>query len=302
MHNIKTNFVKYYEIIKENLHGIVNEDFNKYKYRHVPKMNDCEVLALAFTAHSLGIDSENLLFSKLKTEYKDDFPNLIDRTNFNRRRKGLESLMKLFNTLLSNKIDVKSESIIIDSMPLPICQNARIRRSKICKETAEYHPARGYSAVSKSYLFGYKLHLLVNSNGVYASHTITPANVHDIKGLQRVDLQNQTGKVLVGDKAYFSQTVQTDLFQSHTITLKTPQKSNMKHIGVFTDKLRISRKRIETLFSQLCDQFMIKRNYAKTFIGFKVRIETTLASVGIMQWLNFKANRPLNRLKTALQT
>jgi len=25
------------------------------------------------------------------------------------------------------------------------------------------------------------------------------------------------------------------------------------------------RKRIETLFSQLCDQFMIRRNYAKSF-------------------------------------
>jgi len=26
------------------------------------------------------------------------------------------------------------------------------------------------------------------------------------------------------------------------------------------------KKRIETLFSQLCDQFMIRRNYTKTFI------------------------------------
>jgi len=26
------------------------------------------------------------------------------------------------------------------------------------------------------------------------------------------------------------------------------------------------KKRIETLFSQLCSQFMIRRNYAKTFI------------------------------------
>lgn len=34
---------------------------------------------------------------------------------------------------------------------------------------------------------------------------------------------------------------------------------------------RKSRKRIETLFSQLCDQFMIRRNYAKSFDGFKNR-------------------------------
>jgi len=31
-----------------------------------------------------------------------------------------------------------------------------------------------------------------------------------------------------------------------------------------------SRKRIEALFSQLCDQFMIRRSYAKTFEGVKI--------------------------------
>ena len=35
---------------------------------------------------------------------------------------------------------------------------------------------------------------------------------------------------------------------------------------------RNKRKIIETLFSLLCDQFMIRRNYAKTFKGFKTRI------------------------------
>ena len=33
---------------------------------------------------------------------------------------------------------------------------------------------------------------------------------------------------------------------------------------------RKSRKRIETLFSQLCDQFKIRNNYAKSFEGLKL--------------------------------
>jgi len=32
---------------------------------------------------------------------------------------------------------------------------------------------------------------------------------------------------------------------------------------------RKKRKRIETLFSQLCNQFKIRKNYAKSFEGFK---------------------------------
>ncbi len=33
---------------------------------------------------------------------------------------------------------------------------------------------------------------------------------------------------------------------------------------------RKSGKRIETLFSQLCDQFIIRRNYTKTFDGYRI--------------------------------
>ena len=36
--------------------------------------------------------------------------------------------------------------------------------------------------------------------------------------------------------------------------------------------LRKTKKRIEMLFSQLCDQFLIRRNNAKSFDGYKNRI------------------------------
>ncbi|PWJ92225.1 hypothetical protein BC749_11720 [Flavobacterium araucananum] len=55
--------------------------------------------------------------------------------------------------------------------------------------------------------------------------------------------------------------------------------------------LRKSRKRIETLFSQLCDQFMIRRNYAKSFLGFKTRI---LSKINTIRKLSFFKNRLQN--------
>ena len=58
------------------------------------------------------------------------------------------------------------------------------------------------------------------------------------------------------------------------------------------------RKRIETLFSQLCDQFMIRRNYAKSFQGFKTRILSKLTSLTIIQFINkFVFDRNINNLK-----
>ncbi|EOR96041.1 hypothetical protein ADIARSV_0774 [Arcticibacter svalbardensis MN12-7] len=49
-------------------------DGNFFKYRHLSKLSDIEMVALSITSKTLWIDSENLLFSKSRTEYQEDFP------------------------------------------------------------------------------------------------------------------------------------------------------------------------------------------------------------------------------------
>ncbi len=61
-----------------------------------------------------------------------------------------------------------------------------------------------------------------------------------------------------------------------------------------------NRKRIETLFSQLCDQFMLKRNYAKSVAGLTLRILNKIAAVTCLQFINKQNNKLLNHLKYAL--
>ena len=60
------------------------------------------------------------------------------------------------------------------------------------------------------------------------------------------------------------------------------------------------RKRIETLFSQLCDQFLIRRNYAKSFDGFKNRVLSKIMALTIIQLINKLNNRNINNLKTVI--
>jgi hypothetical protein len=52
-------------------------------------MADLKVIALSCTMEALGIDSENLLWSKIRTEYPKWSQSLICRTRFNRRRRML---------------------------------------------------------------------------------------------------------------------------------------------------------------------------------------------------------------------
>lgn len=75
--------------------------------------------------------------------------------------------------------------------------------------------------------------------------------------------------MVLGDRGYLSESIQLDLFQTVNVKLETPKRMNQKN---YKPQPYIFRKRIETLFSQLCDQFMIRRNYAKSFQGFKTQI------------------------------
>jgi len=99
-------------------------------------------------------------------------------------------------------------------------------------------------------------------------------------------------------RGYLSLTQQLDLFETANIVLETPMRMNQKNYKKQTYIFRKSRKRIETLFSQLCDQFMIRRNYAKSFQGFKTRILAKITALTLVQYINkFIFGRPINNVK-----
>ena len=300
MHNLKTNFDKFFGITKSFFSNRINDFDNFQDYIRNPKMSDCEIIALNLTAESIGIDSENYFFGKLKSDHAKDFPNLIDRCNYNRRRKRLYPFLADLNKGLAALLNEGEDTYIVDSIPVPVCQIAREKRSKICRENFETAPDKGYSAVSKAYYFGYKLHLVTSVSGVFASMDMSKASVHDVHFLSDIKQSLLNNCRLIGDKGYISKEYQLDLFSSCNIRLETPTRNNQKDKEPFAYVFKKSRKRIETLFSQLCDQFMLKRNYAKTNLGISIRLLSKITAVTVLQYMNHLNNKPLNRLKYAL--
>jgi hypothetical protein len=106
--------------------------------------------------------------------------------------------------------------------------------------------------------------------------------------------------VLVGGKGYLSGQYQHDLFDAAAIRLETPKRRNQLGFAPFSPVLRKARKRIEALFSQLCDQFMIRRNYAKSFQGFSTRILSKVTALALIQWLNQRNGNKMNNLKIVI--
>ena len=201
---------------------------------------------------------------------------------------------------IDSKFNEMETTFIVDSMPLEICKNARANRSKICKENEFSFPSKGYCASQSSYYYGYKLHAVCSVSGVFQSFDISTASIHDIHFLQ--DIKHQMNNcTLIGDRGYLSTQVQTDLFNYANIKLDTPMRNNQKNYQKQKYIFRKSRKRIETLFSQLCDQFKIRNNYAKSFNGFKTRVLSKITALTFIQFVNvFVFSRKMNRLKIEL--
>ena len=199
-----------------------------------------------------------------------------------------------------DKLNESENYFIVDSMPLEVCKISRSFRSKICKDVDYAYPNKGFCASQNLHFYGYKLHAVCSISSVFQSFDISPASVHDIHYLQDIKLQ-MSDCVLLGDKGYLSQTIQLDLFDEVNIELETPKRKNQKDYKPQFYQFKKYRKRIETLFSQLCDQFMIRRNYAKTFQGFKTRILAKIATLTTIQYLNkFLFGRNINNLKINL--
>jgi hypothetical protein len=300
MHDLFAMYNKTYAIASEFFEDDVDENGNFQKSPRRPKMNDLQIIALAITTESACIDSENLLFSKLNCDYKERFGPLVHRTSFNRRRRKLAPQTMELIKRIAMVIDAKSDINIVDSMPWPIAKNSREGSLKICKENPEKAPAKGYSAVDRTFYIGYKLHLLSNEHGVVQDLMVTPANVHDIQYLKDLDPEWYIkGKSIIGDKGYISATLQADLFTQFDIELKVPYRRNQKSKLPLDPVLGKKRRRVETQFSQLCDQFRAKHNYAKLFAGFFARLVSKVAAMSVLQIVNLKNNRPLNHLKHA---
>lgn len=287
------NFIQSYELILEKLQELAI-NFDNYLQIRKPKLSNLELIALNLTAEFKQIDSECQLFREIENTY---LFSKIERSVYNKRKRNLFLYIEEVRKKLSHTLTEFEDYFIVDSMPLEICKNARATRSSICKEQENCKPDKGFCASQQMYFYGYKLHAICSVTGVFTSIDFTPTSVHDIHFLQDVKSQMKDIKLL-GDRGYLSSKIQLDLFNEANIVLETPMRINQKNYTPQAYIFRKSRKRIETLFSQLCDQFMIRKNYAKTFHGFKTRIISKITALTMIQFINkFTLHQPINNIK-----
>lgn len=136
----------------------------------------------------------------------------------------------------------------IDSTPLAVCHNARIKQHHVFQVDA----ARGKTAVG--WFFGFKLHVVVNDRGELLAFCLTRGNVDDRTPvpalLKRV--KALVGK-LIGDNGYISQPLAEQLLVEHGVQLITKLRKHMRTRLLPLGDTLLLRKRalIETIYDQL---------------------------------------------------
>jgi transposase len=154
---------------------------------------------------------------------------------------------------------------IADATSLAVCDNKRIPRHRVFKDTAE----RGKT--SMGWFYGFKLHAIINSKGELIRLRLTPGNVDDRKPMP--DLCKGLFGQLFADKGYIAKWL-TKALAEQNLQIITPLKKNMKAVSRTDFEKAILRRRalIETVFDELKNLCQIEHTRHRSVSNFLVNL------------------------------
>jgi hypothetical protein len=192
-------------------------------------------------------------------------------SRFNRRFHALAHRLSDLLDLLAATF-AAGEVFVIDSMPLPVCRRARAWRCKKVRG-AEYC---GYCAAKEEKFFGWRLHLVITSDGVPVSFDLLPASCHDLTPLHELMERLPSGALVYADKGYNSADDEAWIAGETGIRLVPRRKKNMvpNTLGEWFG-LRRYRGRVETVNSQL-EAWGAQRLHARTHEGWLCKVLASL--------------------------
>jgi hypothetical protein len=157
----------------------------------------------------------------------------------------------------------------IDSTPLKVCHNLRIKSHKVFKDIAQ----RGVS--STGWFFGFKVHLVINDCGELLAVKFTPGNVEDRKPVPKL-ARRLFGK-LIGDRGSISQALFAQLW-AQGVHLITKLKKNMQpRLLPLLDKVLLRKRTlIETVNDQLKNICQLEHTRHRSLTNCFVNVLTAL--------------------------
>lgn len=250
-----------------------------------PECSDSELIAMTLIGECRGWDLETELLANCR-QHRDLFPLIPSQSRYNRRRRYLHQAFNLVRRAVLTLLDLAYDrQCAIDSLPVPVVGFHLV--PSCGREWAVNGASFGKVASKQQTIYGYKLHLLVTLGGVILDFELVPAHVTELEAGYEL-LQAHTDLEVYGDKGYISKAVQEELKTEQRIGLHTVSKRNHKEQTSPEARrlINTARQIIETVNSQLSEQFHIETNRAHTFLGLCTRLYSKLAAHTLCVYLN----------------
>ena len=256
------------------------------------KLSSAEVMTVAAVAAEFFTGNQQLALSFLISH---GYLKPFSKSRFNRRLHAIpETLWQfaLYAYALSQIKKIESTQIestqtfLVDTFPVPVCRNIRIKRCKIYQNEA----FRGYTASKKEYFYGLKVCLIVTDTGSPVELVFVPGATNDGEALRSMPLNLPDNSVLIGDKGFldtaFEEVLKRDGDIHLLVPLLVPRRKNMKPEKQLDDLVQwVSgslRKRVETTFSQLSER-LARSIHAVTPRGFELKVFLTVLTYTILK-------------------
>lgn len=243
------------------------------------QMSTAEVMTVALVAATFFVGNQQA--SRLFLKEHGYIPKMLSKSRFNRRLHAIpDTLWQALFALLAEiaKQTNPTNEYIVDSCPVPVCDNIRIARCHLYR--GKEH--RGYCASKRRYFFGLRVHLLITATGQPVEFVLAPGSQADIRAFRSLPLDLPAGSEVYADPAYEDYVWEETLSEMADITLTVQRKKNSKrpHPGWVQYICEQKRKRVETTFSQITERFA-RSIHAVTARGFELKVFLTVLAFAI---------------------
>jgi hypothetical protein len=247
------------------------------------QMNDAEIMTTALVASLFFRGNHESARAMLR--HHGYIPHMVSKSRFSRRLHRLKELFIVFFDLFAHiwKTLNKEAIYVIDSLPIAVCDNIRIRRSKIYSK----EDFRGYQASKKRYFYGLKIHLMVTPEGQPVECFLTPGGFGDVDALKYYAYALPDGSIIYADKAYNDYEIEDLLKAIDQIQLLPMRKKNSKRaLPPYVSFVQsYYRKRVETAGS-LIEQLLPKSIHAVTPQGFELKVALFVIAASLNCYLD----------------
>ncbi len=258
-----------------------------------PKLSDAALLSLALLQEFTGIKDEDDYWQYVNEKFEAYFPNqLVDRTQYHRRKKNLNPLVNLLRNQLKLRLPVIPGYHIIDTIG-----SSALTVTKFFDNYGFPNAGLGYCASKQLYYAGYKTATIVSFTGVLEDFVTGTAEPHDVpygEGL----LADQPVGIYLGDKGFILKPEEQAILEAKGVQLLTAKRRDMKaKTPEFTKRLlKRFRQMTEMVNGHLTELFHYDKPGGKSERGVLRRLQYKLAAHTVGQTVLKQFNMPITQL------